>query len=108
MSVLLHVLHAPLCNVFFFYFLKRCRILFYYFLLGIFNCYRTNCTVRHDVMCMGNRKFSKKLRCNWTRGHKWSTALLLSITLGGFGADRYFYFFINFELNTQIQCQRRL
>lgn len=39
-------------------------------------------------MCIGNRTFLRKLKCNWTRGHKWSTAMLLSITLGGFGADR--------------------
>ena len=26
--------------------------------------------------------------CNWTSGYKWTTALALSITLGGFGADR--------------------
>ncbi|XKL65906.1 hypothetical protein PGB90_009326 [Kerria lacca] len=52
--------------------------------------YKTNCTVHHNVMCFGKRNFNKKLRCNWTRGHKWSTALLLSITLGGFGADRFY------------------
>ena len=27
---------------------------------------------------------------NWTQGHKWFTALLLSVTLGGFGADRFY------------------
>ncbi|XP_065200932.1 TM2 domain-containing protein almondex [Planococcus citri] len=52
--------------------------------------YKTNCTVHDDVICLGNRTFLKKLRCNWTRGHKWSTALILSITLGGFGADRFY------------------
>lgn len=31
----------------------------------------------------------KNLPCNWTVGYRWSTALILSITLGGFGADRY-------------------
>lgn len=56
-----------------------------------FHPFRTNCTVNHDVMCIGNRTFQRKLKCNWTRGHKWSTAMLLSITLGGFGADRYDY-----------------
>lgn len=32
----------------------------------------------------------KNLRCNWTGGYRWSTALILSITLGGFGADRFY------------------
>lgn len=48
----------------------------------------TNCTVKSDVFCLGKRKFFKNLRCNWTSGYRWSTALILSITLGGFGADR--------------------
>lgn len=30
------------------------------------------------------------LYCNWTGGYKWSTALALSVTLGGFGADRFY------------------
>lgn len=53
----------------------------------IFN-FRTNCTVNRDILCLGNRTFYKRLRCNWTGGHRWSTALILSITLGGFGVDR--------------------
>lgn len=52
--------------------------------------YRTNCTVKDDVLCLGKRTFNKNLLCNWTGGYKWSTALLLSITLGGFGADRFY------------------
>lgn len=31
----------------------------------------------------------KQKKCNWTGGYKWSTAMALSITLGGFGADRF-------------------
>ncbi|XP_069941131.1 TM2 domain-containing protein 3-like [Cherax quadricarinatus] len=50
--------------------------------------FTSNCTVKSEVVCLGNRVFPKKLPCNWTSGYKWSTALLLSITLGGFGADR--------------------
>jgi len=30
------------------------------------------------------------LACNWTSGKRWSVALILSITLGGFGADRFY------------------
>lgn len=51
-------------------------------------CCRTNCTVNDDILCLGKRRFMKNLQCNWTVGYKWSTALILSITLGGFGADR--------------------
>lgn len=52
--------------------------------------YQTNCTVHSEVLCLGNRRFRKNLLCNWTGGYRWSTALLLSITLGGFGADRFY------------------
>ncbi|XP_006901388.1 PREDICTED: TM2 domain-containing protein 3 [Elephantulus edwardii] len=52
--------------------------------------YPANCTVRDHVHCLGNRTFKKMLYCNWTGGYKWSTALALSITLGGFGADRFY------------------
>ncbi|XP_065762715.1 TM2 domain-containing protein 3 isoform X3 [Muntiacus reevesi] len=58
--------------------------------------YAANCTVRDHIHCLGNRTFLKMLYCNWTGGYKWSTALALrpvcccSITLGGFGADRFY------------------
>lgn len=52
--------------------------------------YNANCSVLDHVHCLGNRKFHKMLYCNWTGGYKWSTALALSITLGGFGADRFY------------------
>ncbi|XP_014209474.1 TM2 domain-containing protein almondex isoform X1 [Copidosoma floridanum] len=52
--------------------------------------YRTNCTVKNDILCLGRRTFWKNLPCNWTGGYRWSTALILSITLGGFGADRFY------------------
>ena len=50
--------------------------------------YRANCSVYDDVLCLGRRQFMKQKKCNWTGGYKWSTALALSVTLGGFGADR--------------------
>eukprot|EP00064_Thunnus_orientalis_P007008 superscaffoldBa00000754_g7027 len=52
--------------------------------------YNTTCDVLGHVHCIGNRRFNKRLFCNWTGGYKWSTALALSITLGGFGADRFY------------------
>ncbi|KAK3738533.1 hypothetical protein QZH41_012041 [Actinostola sp. cb2023] len=52
--------------------------------------YETNCTVNKDIICLGNRTFHKYLPCNWTSGYRWSTAFLLSLTLGGFGVDRFY------------------
>lgn len=52
--------------------------------------YIANCSVQPDLLCLGIRTFPKRLRCNWTHGYKWSTALFISITLGGFGADRFY------------------
>ncbi|GLH07021.1 TM2 domain-containing protein almondex [Gryllus bimaculatus] len=51
---------------------------------------KTNCSVKSEILCLGNRTFEKKLPCNWTGGYRWTTALALSITLGGFGADRFY------------------
>ncbi|XP_066263026.1 TM2 domain-containing protein almondex [Euwallacea similis] len=52
--------------------------------------YITNCTVNGDVLCLGQRTFNKRVKCSWTRGCRWYTALALSITLGGLGADRFY------------------
>ncbi|KAK9872505.1 hypothetical protein WA026_017970 [Henosepilachna vigintioctopunctata] len=52
--------------------------------------YTTNCTVASNIICLGNRVFSKRILCNWTGGYRWFTALALSVTLGGFGADRFY------------------
>lgn len=46
--------------------------------------------MRPDVICLGKRIFLKRRLCNWTRGYSWSTALLLSVVLGGFGVDRFY------------------
>lgn len=35
------------------------------------------------------RNFKKQVQCNRT-GQSWSTAFLLSFTLGGFGVDRFY------------------
>ena len=52
--------------------------------------YMANCSVKHDVLCLGSRRFHRRLPCNWTSGKRWSVALILSITLGGFGVDRFY------------------
>lgn len=43
-----------------------------------------------DIICLGRREFTKQVLCNWTAGARWSTALILSLVLGGFGADRFY------------------
>lgn len=53
-----------------------------------------NCTVEESVVCLGNRAFNKRVECNWTSGHKWNVAMTLSLTLGGFGVDRFYLGFI--------------
>eukprot|EP00092_Neocalanus_flemingeri_P038606 GFUD01042035.1.p1 GENE.GFUD01042035.1~~GFUD01042035.1.p1 ORF type:complete len:282 (+),score=77.36 GFUD01042035.1:119-964(+) len=52
--------------------------------------YIANCTTREDTICLGKQVFSKKMECNWTEGCSWKTALILSVSLGGFGADRFY------------------
>ena len=54
--------------------------------------YVATCSVPSSRLCLGRRSFPKQRACNWTGGHRWLTTLILSITLGGFGADRYVVF----------------
>lgn len=51
---------------------------------------RSRCSVHNQTYCLGHRIFSKMLDCNYVSGVKWSTTLLISITLGGFGVDRFY------------------
>ncbi|KAI1713600.1 TM2 domain-containing protein [Ditylenchus destructor] len=55
-----------------------------------FRLVRTQCKVADHVLCMGRRVFYKNIRCEWTNGYSWSKAMLLSVTLGGFGVDRFY------------------
>lgn len=52
--------------------------------------YTSVCKTRASEFCLGRRCFYKQQPCNWSNGYKWSTALMLSITLGGFGVDRFY------------------
>eukprot|EP00731_Ephydatia_muelleri_P011968 Em0006g862a len=53
--------------------------------------YLANCTVFDDTLCLSaGRTFSKWLPCNRSIGKRWSTAVLLSFTVGGFGIDRFY------------------
>nr|CDJ96460.1 TM2 domain containing protein [Haemonchus contortus] len=50
----------------------------------------TECTVHPNVICKGRRTFNRRVRCNWSSGISWAKAMFLSVTLGGFGADRFY------------------
>ena len=63
----------------------------------------SNCTVPPNLICLGRRHFNKQTLCNWTGGHRWITALALSIALGGFGADRH-DLLNRFAHNNSFQC----
>uniref|UniRef100_A0A914GYU8 Dolichyl-diphosphooligosaccharide--protein glycosyltransferase subunit KCP2 n=1 Tax=Globodera rostochiensis TaxID=31243 RepID=A0A914GYU8_GLORO len=52
--------------------------------------HRTTCRAKSNVICAGRRTFFRNVRCHWTSGHSWSKALFLSVTLGGFGVDRFY------------------
>jgi len=51
---------------------------------------QVSCEVNAEVICKVPRTFQRKVNCSYTTGKSWSTALILSITLGGFGADRFY------------------
>lgn len=52
--------------------------------------YRALCEVKEDVICIGRRSFYKRVDCNYSSGFNWTTTLILSIVLGGFGVDRFY------------------
>eukprot|EP00039_Didymoeca_costata_P030985 m.32543 g.32543 ORF g.32543 m.32543 type:complete len:261 (-) comp8425_c0_seq1:638-1420(-) len=54
------------------------------------NHYMANCFVRPWNLCQGRMNFNRRVKCNWTAGKRWSTTLILSVTLGGLGADRFY------------------
>ena len=55
------------------------------------NHYKSNCTIADDTqLCLGSRTFYRNIECNWTSGHRKSSALLFSIFLGGLGFDRFY------------------
>lgn len=51
---------------------------------------KVQCEVNKEVICDNVRLFHRKVTCSFTTGKKWSTAIVLSVTLGGFGADRFY------------------
>ncbi|CAB3407503.1 unnamed protein product [Caenorhabditis bovis] len=52
--------------------------------------HKTRCTVHPTVICVGQRTFFKKVRCNWSSGVSWTRTMVYSVVLGGFGADRFY------------------
>ncbi|XP_003387108.1 PREDICTED: TM2 domain-containing protein almondex-like [Amphimedon queenslandica] len=52
--------------------------------------YISNCTALDTEYCIPPRAFQKRLPCNYSTGKKWGVAFILSVTLGGFGADRFY------------------
>jgi len=54
------------------------------------NWYVSTCTVGRETLCLGSSRYARRRECNWTEGYSWKTALALSVTLGGFGADRFY------------------
>lgn len=52
--------------------------------------YQATCEVKPNVICLGKRTFYKNKLCHWTNGYSWTTTMLLSMTLGGFGVDRFY------------------
>ena len=49
-----------------------------------------SCEVRREISCSGNRSFKRRQLCHQVGQKSWKTALIYSITLGGFGADRFY------------------
>ncbi|EGT33453.1 hypothetical protein CAEBREN_20899 [Caenorhabditis brenneri] len=50
----------------------------------------TKCSAHSSVVCMGQRQFYKRVPCNWSSGYSWTKTMILSVVLGGFGADRFY------------------
>merc|ERR1719273_1371083 len=51
-----------------------------------------NCIAAPRIKCTetDSRNFTKEIPCKWTNGYHFDTALMLSIFLGMFGADRFY------------------
>lgn len=54
-----------------------------------------NCTLAPGLMCkpgtgVDDKTFYGTIPCSWTNGYSFETALLLSVFLGMFGADRFY------------------
>jgi len=50
------------------------------------------CEAAPGITCLDthNSSFTKEIPCKWTNGYRFDTALMLSIFLGMFGADRFY------------------
>lgn len=52
--------------------------------------YLAICYANSTVYCLGNRQFERYKTCNLDNGHRWKTAVSLSVLFGGFGVDRFY------------------
>lgn len=50
------------------------------------------CRAADGIICntTGNSTFEREMPCKWTNGYSFETAMLLSVFLGMFGADRFY------------------
>ncbi len=46
----------------------------------------------------GDRTFQKSVKCNFCSEYEWCFSLLLSIFLGGFGADRFYLGYVGWGI----------
>ncbi|XP_063241539.1 TM2 domain-containing protein CG10795 [Bacillus rossius redtenbacheri] len=53
---------------------------------------KVQCRAAENIVCKGTNKstFDREIPCKWTNGYSFDTAMLLSIFLGMFGADRFY------------------
>lgn len=52
--------------------------------------YLATCYANSTVYCLGNRRFERYKICNIDTGHRYKTAVSLSVLFGGFGVDRFY------------------
>ncbi|KAK3927389.1 TM2 domain-containing protein [Frankliniella fusca] len=56
------------------------------------NVAKVRCRASDEIICIesGNSTFEREIPCKWTNGYSFETAMLLSVFLGMFGADRFY------------------
>lgn len=52
--------------------------------------YHAECGANAQVLCLGPRQFVQRRQCERVGEKRWYTTTLLSVFLGGFGADRFY------------------
>lgn len=52
--------------------------------------YMANCTASPNTLCLGNRHFKRMRQCQVMQSKRYGTSVMLSLFLGGIGADRFY------------------